>query len=83
MAVIHPSLFSVIKRFPDHRDAMRAMYMANESYQSLCHNYQKCEEALEHWTQSKHADAPERQREYAELLKDLEFEIVQSLGEGF
>ena len=72
-----------MQRFPDQRDTIREMYQANESFQSLCHNYQKCGEALDHWTQSKHTDAPERRREYAELLNELELEIVQSLEEGF
>jgi hypothetical protein len=59
------------------------MYRTSETFQCICQNYQKCSEALSHWTKSKHADAPERQREYTALLKELELEIIQSLEEGF
>ena len=83
MAVIHPSLFLVMERFPDRKDDLRDKYRINESFQSLCQSYQKCTEALEHWSQSKHAQAPNRQREYADLILELEQEIIQSLEEAF
>lgn len=70
-----------MKRFPEHRNALRQKYKASESFQMLCENYQKCSEALEYWTKSQHPEASNRQREYSELLKELELEIIQSLGE--
>ena len=83
MAVIHPSLFLLMNRFPDRKDALRQKYRSSESFQSICWSYKKCKEALEHWTQSKHKEASKRQREYTELLKELELEIIQSLEEDF
>ena len=83
MTVIHPSLFLVMSRFPDRKDALRQKYRNNESFQSLCRSYQKCTQALEHWDKSKHAEAPNRQQEYSELIIELEQEIIQSLKEAF
>ncbi|MDJ0987856.1 MAG: hypothetical protein QNJ26_20100 [Desulfobacterales bacterium] len=83
MAVIHPSLFLVMERFPDRKDDLRQRYRTSESFQSLCQSYQKCNKALEHWSQSKHAEAPSRQREYSQLITELEQEIIQSLQETF
>ena len=82
MVVIHPSQFLVMKRFPEHRDELRQMYRTSESFQVLCQNYQKCAEALEYWTKSEHIEASNRQREYSDLLKELELEIIQSLEES-
>ena len=59
------------------------MYRSSESFQSICESYQKCSEALEYWALSDLAEAPARQREYEELLNELEVEILQSLEEGF
>ncbi len=82
MAVIHPGLFLIMRRFPAHKDALRHMYLSSESFQLLCRNYHKCSDALDHWTQSKHEEASNRQQEYSELKTELEQEIIQSLEEG-
>ena len=58
------------------------MYRTSESFQVLCSNYQKCAEALKYWTESEHIEASNRQREYSDLLKELELEIIQSLEES-
>jgi hypothetical protein len=83
MRVIQPSLFLIMKRFPDCRNALRQKYRTSESFQSLCQNYQKCTVALGHWVKSEHEEAPSRQREYSELKEELELEIIQSLEERF
>ena len=83
MAVIHPSLFLVMERFPDRKDDLRQRYRTSESFQSLCQSYKKCTEALDHWTTANHKEAPKRQQEYSELLTELEKEIIQSLQETF
>ncbi len=79
MRVIQPSLFLIMKRFPDRRNALRQMYRTSESFRSLCRNYQKCSEALDYWAKSKSAEAPDRRREYSALLQELELEIIQGL----
>ena len=79
MQVIHPSLFLVMKNFPDKKDALRQMYRSSESFRVLCHNYQKCSEALDFWKKSKRTEAPDRHREYTALMQELELEIHQTL----
>ena len=79
MQVIHPSLFVVMKNFPDQKNELRHKYRTSESFRALCHNYQKCSEALKYWKKSKHAEAPDRHQEYTELLQELELEIQQTI----
>jgi hypothetical protein len=71
-----------MNRFPDRRNDLRQMYRTSESFESLCLNHQKCSEALDYWSKSKNEQAPSRQREYSELIDELELEIIQSLEEG-
>ena len=82
MPVIHPSLFFVMESFPDQKDAMRQLYRTSKSFQDICQNYQKCAEALQYWTDSKDEYAPEREKEYAQLLQELELEIMNSLEDS-
>ena len=82
MSVIHTSLFTVQKRFPDHKDALRQKYRIDKKFISICNDYQKCEEALQYWTASEDKNAPERQKEYSELLQELELEIMNSLEDS-
>ena len=81
MKVIHPGLFLLLRRFPNHKGALRQMYRTSESFQSICHNYQKCSEALDYWAKSSRSEAPDRHREYKMLLEELELEIINSLDE--
>lgn len=75
MTVIQLSLFLVIERFPDCRDAFRCLYVKDDGFQSLCENYQQCLAALRYWSRSKGADAAERQREYLKIQRELELEF--------
>jgi len=80
MPVIHPGLFLIMQRFPDHKDLLRQLYHQNVPFQTLCDDYRKCKSALDHWAQSGHELAPDRCREYWELIKDLESETQQKLS---
>ena len=79
MKVIHPGLFLILQRFPDHKNVLRQMSRESESFRSICHNYQKCSEALDYWAKSSQSGAPDRHREYKMLLEELELEIINSL----
>jgi hypothetical protein len=81
MTVIQPSLFSLFERFPDRKDTVKTLFKSSESFQTLCEDYLKCNEALQHWNQSLDDDAPLRRREYEALLRELEEEILQILIE--
>ena len=79
MSIIRTSLFAVIKRFPHRKAALRQLFKENDSFQTLCEDYWKCAEALRHWNQSASEEAVVRREEYAELLQDLEAEILENL----
>ena len=82
MSLIQPGFFQVLQRFQHRQDDLRRMYRTSDSFQSICHNYGKCSEALDYWFDSEHEESPNRQREYTALLRELELEIIQSLREG-
>ena len=69
-----------MQRFPAARDHLRHMYLCSQSFQTLCDDYQKCLEALDHWKGSRHVQAAARSREYQELKQDLEVEIEERIG---
>ena len=81
MPVIQTSLFSIIKRFPDRKDTVKQLFKESETFHSMCEDYRRCAEAMQHWNQSASDEAPARREEYAALLRDLEAEILQSLDE--
>ena len=82
MAVIKSSLIHVLKRLPEHKDAIRQLFRKNENFQTICDDYRQCAEALDRWNGSTSEVAPARRNEYAELLQDLESEILQTLNES-
>ena len=79
MPVIHSGVFTVLKKFPEHRHALQRLFRSNDQFRTLCKDYRMCEAALDHWTLSKLEQAPLRKREYASLLQELEIEILQSV----
>ena len=48
MSVIHPGLFLIMHRFPSEKNNLRRLYLNSQSFQTLCDDYQKCTEAIEH-----------------------------------
>jgi hypothetical protein len=79
LSIIQPGLFLILQRFPNRKDALRRLYRKSKSFQGICHSYQECSKALDYWAKSDHEEAPHRQREYSELINELELEILQSL----
>jgi hypothetical protein len=82
LAIIQPGLFLILQRFSDRKNALRQLYRTSESFQAICQSYQECSQALGYWSASGHPEAPNRQREYSELIKELEQEITLSLEDG-
>lgn len=80
MTVIHFSLFSILERFPERMEEIKALFKNNESFKTLCEDYRRCAEALQHWNQSLDEDAPLRRHEYRALLRELEEEILQNVN---
>ena len=81
MTIIHPSIFNLLERFPEHREAIRDLFEHSQDFKSLCMDHQKCLEAIHYWKQSARDDALERSKEYAALLRELEEEIVEVLNQ--
>jgi hypothetical protein len=82
LSVIQAGPFFALQRFQYHKDDLRRMYRSSKSFRSICHDYEKCSAALDYWLVSEHEEAPNRQREYSELINELELEILQSVEEG-
>jgi len=82
MSVIQHSLFSAFERFPRRAGEIKTLVKNNESFKTLCEDYYRCAQALQHWKQSAEKSAPERRQEYQKLLRELEEEILQNLNES-
>jgi hypothetical protein len=54
MPVIHPSLFLIMKCFPERENILRRLYLGNKTFKSICDDYQKCAEAVDYWNRSNH-----------------------------
>ena len=76
---IQVSLEFIVKRFPLYSESIRQLFQDDNSFQSLCEDYHVCAKALDHWNEATSEEAPDRQQEYATLLKELEDEILKYL----
>ena len=79
MKVIQTGLVYVLKRFPEHKDAVKLLFRESENFQTLCDDYRKCSKALQYWNQSDSEEASLRRDEYSNLLQGLDAEILQCL----
>ena len=80
MAVFHPSIFQVIRKFPEHREEILYLYNNSELFRNTCCDYKKCKEALLYWSSLGSEESSERRVEYGELLLSLESEIIYYLA---
>lgn len=81
MTVLQASLLWVVKRFPDHKANLLQLFRENRNFKIICDDYRRCSEALEAWRQSTTETASARRQEYADLLQELELEIIDLLNE--
>lgn len=82
MSVIQQSLLTICDRFPDRVETIKALFNNDESFNTLCEDYRRCADALQHWKQSLDENAPMRVDEYEVLLQELEEEILQTVNES-
>jgi len=80
MSVVHPSIFLVIKRFPDRKGPILKLYQTNTSFQGMCEDYQACTDALTRWNKMESSEAVVRRKEYGGLIQSLESEIKTFLS---
>ena len=81
MSVIHSGIFTVLKRFPEHRHVLQRICRSNDEFLTLCEDYRLCKEALAYWNISDSNQAPLRVKEYRSLLKELEIEILMNMND--
>jgi hypothetical protein len=81
MNVIHSNLFYVVNRFPDRKNTILQFYRKNQNFQVICDDYRRCIQALKQWNEFSNDKALARREEYADLLIELELEIMQYLDE--
>ena len=72
MKIIRPGLFSVLKRFPKHKESAKRLFKESEEFQTTCEDFESCIKALDHWNRSKEEIAAERRAEYSAIIKELE-----------
>ena len=72
----------IFAQFPDRKDTVKHLFRESETFQSVCEDYRRCAEAMQHWNQSASVETPARREEYAALLRDLELETLQDLKES-
>ena len=76
MKVIEINPYTVMKRFPSHRETIKHFFRGNRSFQTLCSDYRQCARALHYWNKSDLREALQRREEYETLLHELESEIL-------
>ena len=77
MELIKPSLFSVMRRFPERKHVVQRLFWENETFRTLCDDYGKCVETLSYWNQSTSEDALALREDYTVLIREIEDEIRQ------
>lgn len=76
-----PLLSHVFSRFPGEKAVILRLLQDSDPFRTLCRDYQECANALAYWKGTAAEEAPLRLKEYDELLKELEQEIVDRLQE--
>lgn len=77
------SIARVIKHFKGWESYIEYSCHKDGEFRALCEDFAVCERALENWKASDAIVALQRQKEYAELLADLEQEIQSWLEQRF
>ena len=71
---------------PDHLSAIRSYiekrYKTDETFREIYNDYLTYLDAHRYWSRNSTDVAPVRRREYAQLVSELEEEVVQMLKKG-
>ena len=80
MKILHKKLDTTI---PDHLSAIRSSiekrYKADETFRDIYNDYLTYLDAHRFWSRNSTEVAPVRRREYAQLVSELEAELIQML----
>jgi len=73
-------------KIPDHLSAIRSYiekrYISDETFRDVYNDYLTYLDAHRFWSHNSTDVAPVRHREYAQLVSELEEELIQMLKEG-
>jgi hypothetical protein len=72
---------SILDRFPDKSEILIALMARNSEFLGMCEDHEECMKALRYWARSNEPDANGRAREYRDLVRQLEKEIVQAAAD--
>jgi hypothetical protein len=79
MPVVQPSIFEIIKKFPQQRENIIGLHNNSHTFRAMCSDLNTCRDALKYWSQQESSEANSREREYRELLENLWSEIDRYL----
>lgn len=72
-------LVAVVERFPEEIKGLKRLFESDQSFQSLCDEYEACLIALRYWRESNLPEAAHFRSEFSSLLEELEEEIMEHL----
>ena len=75
-----PGLAPVLERFPQYRGAIRATFLADESFRSICEDYALARETLARFEALPDADRRPEIPDFRALIAELEIEIARLLS---
>ena len=68
----------IVQQLPDLRTKIVDRLVGDTEFQSLCHDYDRCDRALRRFREQAET-LPERVAEYEQLLTELEDDILRTL----
>lgn len=77
----HADLLFIITCFPDYRKILKKHFLKNKEFRSMCEDYRRCHGALAFWMQPDNKNSVKLQKEYSDLILELEAELIQMLIE--
>ena len=71
----------ILERFPDKSEILIALMARNPELLGMCEDHEECIKALRYWARCNEPDADGRVKEYCDLVRQLEEEILQAVAE--
>jgi hypothetical protein len=72
--------YALFAKYPQNRASFERLIENDSEFETICKDYDACEEALRYWSTSKSPEAGTRVKEYQELSGELEKEAQRYLA---
>ena len=72
---------SILDRFPDKSEILIALMARNSEFLGMCEDHEECMKALRYWARSNEPDSDGRVKEYCDLVRQLEEEIIEAVAD--